>query len=405
VTAGGALIVVPAKSGGGYYWEATWRHNGRAIKRRLGAAWIRPRGTPTDVKGWQGTYMKRPGNPTGGELTPQQAVVAMRDLIAEHAAAAATIPTRPRTFREAAHAWFDDPHERAHAWSPATARDYRSMLAEPGGAPAVRGRPHGGRLLAALGDKNVAAVTSEDVRRFLRGLDGKMAPRTVNKHRQAVGLILADAAARGWRGPAPVVSRRREPASAELAVFTTAQVESIAAAAGGELGALILVAGFTGLRRGELVALRWRDVRFEQPAIHVERAVSAGAVGRPKSGKGRLVPLAERPHAVLLKLSGRERWTRSDELVFPRADGGMRSVDAVSHAYVRARDAAGAPPLRFHDLRHTFGSLLAMSGVSAFEIQAWMGHSSAATTARYMHYAPRADAAARITAALRSGAP
>jgi integrase len=78
----------------------------------------------------------------------------------------------------------------------------------------------------------------------------------------------------------------------------------------------------------------------------------------------------------------------------------MRHPDAVSQAFNQARDDAKAPPLRFHDLRHTFGTVLARAGVSGFDIQAWMGHSSYTTTQRYLHHAPRREDAARLTAAL-----
>ena len=152
--------------------------------------------------------------------------------------------------------------------------------------------------------------------------------------------------------------------------------------------------------RGELVALRWRDVRFDQPALHVERAVSDGQIKRPKSGTHRTVPLADRPLEVLRELSARRWWTGPDDLVFPGHDGGMRHPDAVSQAFTRARDAAGAPGLRFHDLRHTFGTLLARAGVTGIDIQAWRGHSSYTTTQRYLHHAPRHGDAARLTAAL-----
>ncbi|MDP2712090.1 MAG: site-specific integrase [Solirubrobacteraceae bacterium] len=332
----------------------------------------------------------------------------MRDLI-EQVATSAPVSGAPRTFREAARAWLDDPHERAHTWTPETYAFNRGLLREPDERDERRGR-----IMAAFGDKRVDRITVEDIRKYLRRLDGKVSARTVNAHRQVMSSVFADAAARGWRtgNPAAAVAKRRQPAAPELSMFTVEQVEAIAAQAGGEPGALIIVAAMTGLRRGELVALRWRDIHFRQAAIHVGRAVSAGEVKRPKSGKGRVVPLAERPAEVLRELSRRERWTGPDDLVFPRADGGRRDPDAVSHAYVEARnratspaiplaDAAGVPPLRFHDLRHTFGTLCARGGVSGFDIQAWMGHSSYATTQRYLHHAPRADDAARLSAVLR----
>lgn len=396
VTSGGALIVVPAKDGlNRWYWEASWRHAGRRHKRRLGEAWIRPRATPIDVKGWGAKYEKRPGNPSGDQLTPQQATVAMRDLIVAFAAAA-PIAAHPRTFRQAARAWLDEPHARSHSWTPETYAFNRGLLAEPGDDK------RRGRIIRAFGDRRVDRISVDDVRGYLRSLDGKVAPRTVNAHRQVLVSVFADAAARGWRegNPAAAVAKRRQPAAPSLEVFTGEQVETIGRAAGGELGALIVVAAMTGLRRGELVALRWRDVRFDQPALHVERAVSDGQIKRPKSGKARTVPLADRPLALLRELSQRQWWTGPDDLVFARQDGGMRHPDAVSQAFTRARDAAGAPPLRFHDLRHTFGTQLARAGVTGFDIQAWMGHSSYTTTQRYLHHAPRHDDAARLTAAL-----
>ncbi len=279
-TPGGALVVIVAKDGTRLYWEATWRHAGHAHKRRLGEAWVRPRAATADVKGWNAKYEKRPGNPRGDELTPQQATVVMRDLIVAHAAAA-PVAGRPRTFREAAAAWLDDPYARSHAWTPETHLFNRGMLAEPG-ADERRGR-----ILRAFGDTRVDRIIAEDVRKYLRGLDNKVAPRTVNAHRQVLASVFADAAARGWRSgnPATDVAKRRQPAAPALEVFTSEQVDAIALAAEGELGALIIVAAMTGLRRGELVALRWRDVRFEQPALHVERAVSDGQIRRPKSAR------------------------------------------------------------------------------------------------------------------------
>lgn len=406
-TPAGALIVVPAKNGGALYWEATWRHAGRAVKRRLGEAWVRPRATPADVKGWAGTYEKRPGNPKGDELTPQQAMIAMRDLIATHAAAAPTAG-KPRTFGEAAAAWLDDPRDRRRPWTPETDAGYRAFLAEPK-APArgAQGAPARGRIMAAFGGKRVDRITVADIEKYLRGLDGEgLRAATVNKHHVVLTAVLAEAASRGWRtgNPAGEVRKRPLDRPGELEVFTVEQVEAIGAAAGGDMGALIVVAGMTGLRRGELAALRWRDVRFDAQALSVERAVSAGVVGRPKSGKGRIVPLAARPLAVLRELSARERFTAPDDLVFARADGGMRDPDAVSHAFVEARDAAKAPALRFHDLRHTFGALLAAGGIPVNEIQSYFGHASITTTQLYMRFAPRADAAARVTAALSAGA-
>jgi integrase len=82
------------------------------------------------------------------------------------------------------------------------------------------------------------------------------------------------------------------------------------------------------------------------------------------------------------------------------------SDDNVRDAFYAALDGAGlghlrakADPIVFHDLRHTFGTLCAANGIDVVSIQTWMGHADLATTRRYMHYAPKHNEAARLTAA------
>lgn len=70
-----------------------------------------------------------------------------------------------------------------------------------------------------------------------------------------------------------------------------------------------------------------------------------------------------------------------------------------------AQTAAGVQPLRFHDLRHTFGSLLAMRGVDVVTIQKAMGHSTLATTSRYLHARPASEQAQAFTAVFAADAP
>jgi integrase len=72
---------------------------------------------------------------------------------------------------------------------------------------------------------------------------------------------------------------------------------------------------------------------------------------------------------------------------------------AVRRRFKRARDAAGLRPLRFHDLRHTYGSLLAAAGVDLVAIQAAMGHSALVTTSRYLHARPASEQAVVFTRA------
>jgi integrase len=159
--------------------------------------------------------------------------------------------------------------------------------------------------------------------------------------------------------------------------------------------ALYMVAALTGLRQGELRALRWRHVDFSGQKITVEQAVSGKQVTTPKSGKIRTVPLADEAARQLDALSQRRDFTRRDDFVFCNLDGGILDPSALRRRFNSAQKAAGVRRRRFHDLRHTFGSR-AVRTFNVVEVQALMGHSTLAVTQRYLHAKPRPDDAARI---------
>jgi len=161
---------------------------------------------------------------------------------------------------------------------------------------------------------------------------------------------------------------------------------------------IVRVAAYAGLRQGELLALRRRDLDFVGSALTIARAMSAG-VESTKSGRVRRVPLAEQPAAALDRVSRREHFTSPGDLVFCNALG--RSLDglALRRDYRRAQGRCRCPPLRFHDLRHTFGSLLAARSVDVVTIQKAMVHSALSTTSRYLHARPASEQAQTFTAA------
>jgi integrase len=164
--------------------------------------------------------------------------------------------------------------------------------------------------------------------------------------------------------------------------------------------AIFLTAAFTGLRRGELVALRWRDVDFGGEAIRVRVSVTHGTASTPKSGKVRAVPMVPEVAAALATLGQRERLTSDDDLTFPGEAGDYLDASALRRRYIAARKRAGLREIRFHDLRHTFGSL-AINRASIVQVQEWMGHADIDTTRRYLHYKRRGDEARLLAPAFR----
>lgn len=169
-------------------------------------------------------------------------------------------------------------------------------------------------------------------------------------------------------------------------------------------GAVYLTAAFTGLRLGELRALRVKDVHFEAETIRVVRSFTGGSFGSPKSGKGRAVPMAPEVAATLAKLLQRERFSGPEDIVFPGVTGEPLDGSALRRRFKAGRDRAGLRPLRFHDLRHVFASTV-IRIADPVEVQAWAGHANLSTTERYLHYKPRTDAARRIAEAFKVAAP
>ncbi len=165
---------------------------------------------------------------------------------------------------------------------------------------------------------------------------------------------------------------------------------------------LYLTAALTGLRMGELLALRWRDVDFTAQSVRVLANYTSGRLGTPKSGHGRVVPLVEEAAQALARLGARKHWSGPHDLVFVGRGGEYQDGSALRRRFKRARDAAGLWLLRFHDLRHTFGSV-AIRTADPRELQEWTGRSDFSTTQLYMHYKPRADAARRLSAAFGGG--
>jgi integrase len=401
-------------------WAVKWRSaDGQRVRRRLGAhAWLVRDGS----HGWR----PRSGRPAPGHLTEYQArrrvVESVEAAEAERAAArarAADDAVREAaaggpTFRTLAHAWLEH-LEFVLGAKPATLRDYRSMLAEPG-TPHCRGRGAAiGRIMAALGDVPVAEVTTAEIEALLvsHAREG-VGARSVNKHRQVLSAIfnfgLRPEQPERWRltsNPAAATAKRREAPPARLEVFTVEQVEALARAAesgawrgphddltdagallrteeDAQFGELLRVAAYTGLRRGELVTLRWRDVRWSERVLVVERALSGNVEGTTKGGRVRYVPLGDQALGALDRLSRRPNFTSADDYVFTSVAGDRLDPSALRRRFIAARDVASLPPLRFHDLRHTAGTLLTRV-LDPVTVRDVLGHADLKTTERYLH--------------------
>jgi len=148
---------------------------------------------------------------------------------------------------------------------------------------------------------------------------------------------------------------------------------------------LVVLALHTGLRRGELFRLAWRDVDMTRHMVTV-RAENA------KSGKPRHVPLNGPAMDCLDTWRAQQPDPSPGALVFPGKSGGV--LDNIQTSWDGLRKAAGMPGLHFHDLRHDFASQLTMAGVSLAVVRELLGHADFETTLKYAHLAPETARAA-----------
>jgi integrase len=358
----------------GAVWYAKFRlPDGRQVQKRLGPA-----------------HTGR-GRPPEGMFTERTARAALEALLNDADAGGlpqqrATMPT----FAEAASEWLryvaDD-----HAVKPSTLRTYRSSVT--------------GHFNPAFGDRRIDEISDGDLERWRNGLS--VSARTKNKLlTELYGIFKRAQKAYGLpTNPAALVEKLKVRPRPEIEVYSPEEVRALVRAAADETdGALFLAAAFTGLRRGELIALRWRDVDFAGSTIRVRASYAARELTAPKSGKVRAVPLARDVAAALAMLGQRERWTGDDDLVFPGQLGGHMDPDALGKRYHAARERAGLRRLRFHDLRHTFGTRM-IAKADILRVQEWMGHADIETTRRYLHFAPRHDDAKLVDAAFNSDEP
>jgi integrase len=164
-------------------------------------------------------------------------------------------------------------------------------------------------LLPAFGASTpVEDITPADVDGFRdRLLGGELSHRTAQKVLILLGGILKRAKRKGWVQVNAAESAEKVTVrhSDEFNVLSVEQVQAVARAAANELlSALLIVAAFTGLRQGELLALRWRHIDFADRIVHVQKNFVRGEEDTPKSHRVRSVPLSDQAFLTLERSAG-----------------------------------------------------------------------------------------------------
>ena len=409
----------------GPHWYGKWSRDGKPVMRALGRAWVEPDG--------QGGWKRKRGRAPDGVLTEAQASARMLELVRAHHAEQERVEQdaeerrrRGITFRELTHEWLVY-LEREKGAKPSTLIDYGWMVAEPG-QPHRRGKGSSpGLLMAALGDRPISELTTREIGEFLRSVDERgCKPRTVNRHRQLICAAFNYAMREDTygiaRNPAAGTTKRREPPPAVLDFYEPEEVEALARAAA--LGAhraarpngvgepelvarrreddqdadLYRIAAYTGLRLGELLALRWEDINLDLRRLVVHRAFSAGIEGPTKGWQARFVPLSDGAADACVRLRQRGEFTSPTDFVFCNRFGLPLDGAVLRRRFKRTAAAAGLRVLRFHALRHGAGSLVARQADPRW-VQGFLGHSKIATTERYLHAKARPEDVERLNRA------
>lgn len=234
-----------------------------------------------------------------------------------------------------------------------------------------------------LGEKLLSDITPSVIvekRDLLRSDDGGKvkSPATVNRYLAALSHVFSVAAGEWqWLEENPVlkVSRLKEPAG-RVRFLDQMERETLLKACKASrnpyIYPVVMIAISTGMRKGEILGLKWADIDLERGHLVIHRT---------KNKERRGIHLS-RPVIEVLQVHGKVRYIRSP-LVFPNKHG--TSPEDIRASWEKVVKEAGLTNFRFHDLRHTAASYLAMNGATPSEIAAVLGHKTLAMVQRYAH--------------------
>ena len=357
-------------------WYGQWRVRGRRVTRRLG--------------------LKRPPGTKEG-LTRAQAEQRLRQAIESDA----TAPP-PERMTVAGAGARHLAHLEALGRKRSTLMDYESYL-----------RVH---LAPFFGDLPLDRIERDDVEDFIAEKKASgLATKSVLNYLGLLHAIFEHAQRRGWARANPCKQVDKPPAGEgdpDIRFLDDAELEALLRAVPEEgIGltdrALYLAAAMSGLRQGELVALRWRDVDWPARRIRVRQNYVRGEYGTPKSRRStRSVPLADRLAAELDRHHQRSAYQSDDDLAFCHPEtGGPLERSRLLKRFKDYLRKAGVREVRFHDLRHTFGTRMAAAGIALRTLQEWMGHRDFKTTLIYADYQPSEHEAELVERAFGRPAP
>jgi len=249
-----------------------------------------------------------------------------------------------------------------------------------------------------LGDLPLTALTKARIRTWYLQLDPST-PRARAKAYSLLRTIINGAIeAELMDGPNPCQIRGAGVSNRvhKIEPLTLDQLEALQAAMPERLRLAVLLGCWGALRYGEIAELRRKDINAEAGIVKIRRGVTwtkgVASVGPPKTAAG--VRDVHVPAFLIPTLKDhlrRHAQPGADGLLFPSATGAHMWAPTFAKYFRKAKEAAGRPDLRVHDLRHTGAVLAAQTGATLAELMARLGHTTPAMAMRYQHAAAGAD--------------
>ena len=261
--------------------------------------------------------------------------------------------------------------------------------------------------------KTLDRIRPEDIERYVAAKRKTLAVKTIRNHVNTMHSIFDLGLRKGWCQVNPVKQADRptvKKTETRIQFLDQAELEQLLAApypddAFGRIEpTLYLTAAMTGLRQGELIGLRWRDVDFDARRIRVVSPYVRGEFGDPEVDRVRSLGADGRARRRCSSRSqGAHRLLAAIAIwcsAIPRPASRLTAPSSSDGSRRRSR-RADVHQITFHELRHTFGTRMAAAGTPMRTLQYWMGHADSKTTQIYAHYQPsdqEADAVDRAFA-------
>jgi integrase len=260
-------------------------------------------------------------------------------------------------------------------------------------------------LLPAFGNVQLRLISRDSIQTLLANKLKNLSWRTVKHIRTTLGTILGTAEVWGYIEDNPVRKTRlpRRGPRTERQVLSPEQLQLLLETLPEPSSSLVWLLVLTGLRIGELLALRWQDVDLSAGVLRVRRTLYEGHFDEPKTrSSNRIVPLG--PTGIAILTSRKPEATDTEALVFGSQKGTTLCRRHVSNRQLAPIcKALGLPRISWHCLRHCNATLLDSVGTPLGTVQALLGHSSPEITREiYLHSLPAdaRDAVERVEALL-----